>query len=139
MMSKHRSHTFTHCFEKGRLMLVNPPKLSDNFLSHDLSGKDMEMDMRNSLPGIFAAVVDHAETILKVFLLCQLCDNLKAMRHYFGVFRGYIRCTLDVFLWNHKKVDGSLWVNIAERNGLFVLINLIGRNLSRNYFTENAF
>ena len=71
------------------------------------------MQMEHALTRLFSDVGDHAEAV-HAALLCNLRNDLKAVRYNRAVGRINGGHRLDVLLRDHEKMRGSLRVNVIE-------------------------
>ena len=95
----------------------------------------MKVQVADGLAGLLAAVGDHTE-VSDPQVMGHLGDDLKDMGRHRGVFPVDLPAGADVGLGDDQEVDGSLGVDVVEGIDLFVLIDLVGRDLARRNVAE---
>ena len=97
----------------------------------------MEVQVEHALTRLFSDVGDHAEAV-HALLLCDLGDDLEAVRND-GAVRLVYRCNrLDVLLRDNEKVGRRLRVDVVECVADIVLVDLARRDFARRDFTEQT-
>lgn len=98
----------------------------------------MEMKMPYRLARVRAAVCHHTEAVSEAKLLRQLRDHGKNVPDQRGVFLAQLRRGGNVRLRHHQKVLGRQRLDIIERKAELILIELFGRDFSRDNLTKNS-
>src|SRR5262249_54228720 len=97
----------------------------------------VEMKMIDGLSAVVAAVNDGAKTLVgQSERLCRLLNGLQGAAHEGGILNVHDR--LVVRFRNQQDMDGSLGVQIAEREKLLVLIDRLDRDLFRRDAAKDA-
>ena len=109
---------------------------STHILGKLLTAQQMEVDVLDRLTAILTNICDNSVAVFKSACLCNSGDRLEDRADPRGVFRCNCIGRLNVAFGNDKHVNGCLRVDILEGINLFILVDLCGGDLSRNYFTE---
>jgi hypothetical protein len=99
----------------------------------------MHVQMKNGLSAVAVCIYDDPVTVIsKPFLTCQSGTSVQQMpdQGFIGIAGSIER--IDMISRDYKNVRWRLRVKVVERNALFVLVNSVGRNFTRNDLAENA-
>lgn len=103
------------------------------------SCKEVKVYMENRLTSAGIGVVDDPKTVLShTFFLGKTGSDLEDMADQVIVLRYEPEGTGDVFSRYDEKMHGSNRCNVLNGYYQIVLINLLGGNIVRDYFTKNA-
>lgn len=108
--------------------------------SHFPFSEEMNVQVRNGLPAVFAGVDCEAEARVgnpEVFGEFGHHVN-KNVRGKFFIFLLEVRDALNVFFRNNQNVDRSLGRQVFERDNAVVLVDFLRGDFARRNFAENT-
>ena len=103
-----------------------------------LAGEHVEMDVVHGLSGELADVRDHAVAICEALLLRKLRDDGVDVANQRLIFFRHLRSRGKMLLRNYEKMLGCQRRDVQKREALIVLIDLRGRDFSRDDLTKQA-
>ena len=95
--------------------------------------------MVDLLPSMISAVDEQSVTVLGYsFIACDLRSYYKHVSQHRLVLGSYIVSGRDDLVGDDENVRRRLWIDVAERGHLFVLIDYVGRNFTADDLAENC-
>ena len=98
----------------------------------------MEVSVKDTLPSSRAGVENHPIVPVQTFLLCHCGRRRDERRHDARIGLGGGRCIGLVFARDHQHVGGCLRFDVSENDGVVVLPDHRGRQVSRDDATKQA-
>ena len=98
--------------------------------------QNVEMKMLNALTAVFANVCDNTVAIRKTAFLCYNRNRFDNLCNGANVRRIGTVDRIDVRLGYNENVHLRIGIYILECINVFIFINLCGRNITVDYFTE---
>ena len=92
----------------------------------------------DGLSGKFADVGHNTVAVGKAQFLCKLRNNRIDMADHSLIFRRDLSGGGEMLLWDNEEVHRCKRADILEGIAKVVLVDLCGRDLTRNDFTEQA-
>jgi len=92
----------------------------------------MHVQMRDGLAGTLIAIDDKAIAIRDAEFLRELGGDDVEMAEHIPVFWADITMRPDDLARDDQHVDGCLWIDVAERQALIILVHNVRRNLALN-------
>src|SRR5712691_8821853 len=104
---------------------------------HGTPAKHVDVKMKHRLARAGSGIDHGSVTILRQpFVVCDARGHAKQVAQQRLVFLCSLVERLNMFKRNHEQVSRSLRVNIANNYGSVVLVDEVGWDLPRDYFTE---
>ena len=114
------------------------PERSTRRPEQQASRKQMHVQVKDALPGLFAVIDDQT----KIFFATQRARDLtgfeQQMPQYLLIVGGGVGDFRDGFFRDDQNVDGGLRVDVLERQTAIILIDDIGGYLARDDLAENC-
>ena len=103
------------------------------------SAEKMDMQMRDGFASVGSVVDHYPKAIVKIHGLCGFSSDEKKVPHESSIFFSGFTDARDRFSRDHKKMNGGLWINVAENDAKIVLVHEISRNFTIDDFAEQGF
>lgn len=103
---------------------------------HLPAAKDMEMEVKDRLPGVGAIVKNQTIAVGNAQLTGNFCRRAQHFPDQLFIFRLNEGRADDMFFGDDQKMDGRLGGDITEGKHFIVLIELIRRDLTGDDLAE---
>ena len=99
----------------------------------------MKMNVKDRLSGIAAVVDDHPiAAFFESTLFSNRLRDEKEMSNKLSISLCYAVDVLNMLFGNDQDVGRGLRIDVFDRDGMFILMNQLGRNLIPNDLAEDA-
>jgi hypothetical protein len=108
-------------------------------VAHPVPADQMQVEMKNNLPGVRAGVKDQPVAgFVNAFLICQLLGDSDHVPDQLLIPGGYLFCGGQVLIRNDEDMRRGNRVDISKGGHLLVAVDFFAGDFSCNDLTEKA-